>query len=69
MNNTEFETEFKNENYYLIKNNGTQVEEIRRKVLLDSGFKYILDSKQGVKYVTENEFNTIPNGYRLVKFD
>ena len=56
------------EHYYLMKNNSSIVEEIRRKVLFNYGAKYLVDSKSGIRWMNRSEFYNVPNGYRLVRF-
>jgi hypothetical protein len=56
------------EHYYLMKNNSSIVEEIRRKANFNNGIKYIADSKSGIRWMTRSEFYNVPNGYRLVRF-
>ncbi len=55
------------ETYYVQKNNSSIVEEIRRKVKINNIIKYIIDRKNGVQFVTSNQFYNMPIGYRMIK--
>jgi hypothetical protein len=52
--------------FYLLNPNG-QVVEIRRKVKINNLVKYIIDKKNGVRYVSSFEFNQMPIGHKLVQ--
>jgi hypothetical protein len=55
------------ETYYVQKNNSSIIEEIRRKVKINNIIKYIIDRKDGIQFVTANQFYNIPIGYRMMK--
>lgn len=51
--------------FYLVNSSGNVVE-IRRKVKLNNSIKYIIDTKNNVRYVSSFEFNRIPIGHKLL---
>lgn len=51
--------------FYLVNSNGNVVE-IRKKVKINNIVKYIIDTKSGIRYVSELDFNYIPFGYKVV---
>lgn len=53
--------------FYLVNQSGNVVE-IRRKFILNGITKYIIDTKNSVRYVSSSEFNQIPQYHKLVPF-
>ena len=53
--------------FYLQKQNGGLVQEIRRSVKINGIVKYIIDRRGSINFVTQREFATVPSQYRLLR--
>jgi hypothetical protein len=53
--------------FYIQRKFGSKVEEIRRIVKINGAMKFIVDRKGSVKFVSPQEFISIPYGYTMTK--
>lgn len=53
--------------YYLVSIDSGRVIEIRRKIEFNSGTRYLIDKPKNPRYVDQEEFYNIPNGFKLVE--
>jgi hypothetical protein len=51
--------------FYIRKMNESKVVEIRRSVKMNGTMQYIVDRPGGVNFVSQQEFISIPRGYRM----
>lgn len=51
--------------FYLQKIYGSKVEEIRRMISINNETKFIIDRRGDIRFVSQQEFISIPAGYKL----
>lgn len=53
--------------YYVQRILGSKVEEIRRTAIIGGVLRFIVDRKGSVKFVSQQEFLSVPTGYKMFK--
>ena len=53
--------------YFVQRILGSKVEEIRRTAKISGVLRFIIDRKGSVKFVTQQEFLSVPAGYKMTK--